>query len=53
MRFVSIISLLAIASGVANAGGVPKSCAVCHTDAKSSLYLEGGCALPDGGVKCR
>ena len=53
MRFVSIISLLAIAGGVAKAGNVPKYCAYCHTDGKSSLVLEDECALLDGGVKCR
>jgi len=53
MRFVSIISLLAIAGGVAKAGTVHKYCAFCYTDGESSLVLEDECALPDGGVKCR
>ena len=53
MHFVSIISLLAIAGGVAQAGGVPKECVVCHTNAKSSLVLESQCALKDGGVQCQ
>ncbi|KAL4066592.1 hypothetical protein J3A83DRAFT_187769 [Scleroderma citrinum] len=49
MHFASIVSLLAIASGV-----IAQNCASCHiqTDGQSSLTFEDGCALPQGGAKC-
>ncbi|KAL4066375.1 hypothetical protein V8B97DRAFT_2111388 [Scleroderma yunnanense] len=49
MHFASIVSLLAIASGV-----IAQDCASCHiqTDGQSSLTFEDGCALPQGGAKC-
>ena len=49
MRFVSIVSLLVIATGA-----TAKYCAYCHTDAETvPLVLEDECRFPDGGVKCQ